>query len=139
MTPEVMAEIHARALPEGRAWSADEMADLSRTPGFACHHDHGFALGRAIAGEAELIMLAVDPVYQGHGHGRALLADFESTAASKGAERLFLEVAADNHGALALYDSMGWTRVGVRKAYYKRATPPKIDALLYEKTLVGLA
>lgn len=135
MTPADMAAIHARALPEGRAWSPDEMAALSRAPGFACPHLHGFALGRVIVDEAELIMLAIDPPHQGCGHGRTLLRAFETRASALGAQRLFLEVAADNQSAIALYDSMGWHLNGRRKSYYARADGPKIDALLYEKTL----
>ena len=35
-----------------------------------------------------------------------------------GAASLFLEVGADNPAALALYAGLGFTRVGMRKAYY---------------------
>lgn len=135
MTPEAMAQIHARAFPAGRAWSASEIAQLVTPPGFACTNTAGFAIGRAIAGEAELIMLAVDPAHQGHGHGRALLRQFEATCAGKTIDRLFLEVAADNSAAIGLYDSTGWQRIGLRKAYYRRQNGPKIDAILMEKRI----
>jgi ribosomal-protein-alanine N-acetyltransferase len=41
-----------------------------------------------------------------------------SYAASLDARALFLEVGADNPAALALYASLGFDRVGQRKAYY---------------------
>ena len=64
MTPEAMAALYARAFPDGRAWSAEEIAALTAPPGFAVTAPAGFALGRAVAGEAELVTIAVD-----HGPG----------------------------------------------------------------------
>lgn len=135
MTPADMAQIHARAYANGRAWSEDEIAQLITEPGFACTCPAGFAIGRAIADEAELIMLAVDSARQGQGHGRALMALFDAACAARNAQRLFLEVAADNAPAIALYDSTGWHRIGLRKGYYRRSEGQKIDAILYEKRI----
>lgn len=130
MTPEEMAAIYARAFPEGRAWSAEELAGLTRAPGFVVTSTDGFAIGREVAGEAELITIAVDPAAQGQGQGRALLAAFE--AASE-AQDYFLEVAADNGPAIALYSRLGWQETGRRKGYYARENGVAVDALTMAK------
>lgn len=131
MTAAEMARIHAAAFADSRAWPAEEIADLATPPGFVVTVSQGFAIGRSVAGEAELITIAVDPAAQGQGQGRALLAAFESAAR---AERLFLEVAADNRPALALYHAAGWVEAGRRPRYYPRGTGGAVDALTLTKT-----
>ena len=118
----------------GKGASLGELtgAGLPVPPGFVVTVSQGFAIGRSVAGEAELITLAVDPAAQGHGKGRKLLAAFESAAQ---ADRLFLEVAADNRPALALYHAAGWAEAGRRPRYYPRATGGAVDALTLTKTL----
>ncbi len=135
MTPEAMAALHARAFPAGRGWHAAEIADLvAATGGFAVTAPEGFALGRAVAGEAELLTIAVAPEHRRAGAGRALLARFEAEAAQRGAETAFLEVADDNAAAHALYRAAGWRETGRRKGYYARPNGA-IDALTLAKKL----
>lgn len=131
-----MAEVYVAAFPSGRAWTALEIADLiGGVGGFAVHREAGFAIGRAIAGEAELVTLAVAPEARRQGEGRALLSDFERAAKDRGAEAAFLEVAADNTAARALYGSAGYDQTGLRAGYYKRADGTAIDALILSRAL----
>ncbi|MEZ5720291.1 MAG: GNAT family N-acetyltransferase [Paracoccaceae bacterium] len=132
--PEAMAALYARAFPDGRAWSAEEIAALTAPPGFAVTAPAGFALGRAVAGEAELVTIAVDPPARRRGAGRALLDAFEATARARGAVTAFLEVAEDNPAARALYAATGWAETGRRKSYYARSTGA-VDALTLSKSL----
>lgn len=134
MTPAAMAAIHAAVFPERRAWSANEIAGLAEAPGFAVTAATGFALGRAVAGEAELVTLAVAPGARRAGTGRALLAAFEAEAQARGAITAFLEVAADNAAGMALYRSAGWQETGRRKGYYARPQGA-VDALTMAKAL----
>ncbi len=135
MTPADMAAIYASAFPNSRAWSAEEIAGLIAGPGgFAVSSEAGFALGRAIAGEAELITIAVAPEARRKGAGKALLAAFEAQAQAREADTGFLEVAADNTGALALYRGAGWQENGRRKGYYARPTGA-VDAITMLKSL----
>lgn len=135
MTPDDMAAVYAAAFPLGRAWSADEIAAVVDGPGgFAVTGETGFALGRAIAGEAELITIAVAPRARRNGIGRALLARFEAEARALRAEAAFLEVADDNAAALALYRGAGWQETGRRKGYYARPAGP-VDAVTMAKAL----
>ncbi|MEC7764496.1 MAG: GNAT family N-acetyltransferase [Pseudomonadota bacterium] len=132
-----MAEIYAAAFATGRAWSALEIAELiGGAGGFAVYREAGFAIGRAIAGEAELITLAVRPEARRKGEGRALLSAFEVAARARAAETMFLEVAADNAAAYSLYQATGWVETGRRKGYYPRQHGPAVDAILMTKPLV---
>jgi len=98
----------------------------------------GFVCAQTVAGEADIHTIAVNPVAQGAGHGRALLAALESRLGERGISRIILEVAADNERALRLYQAAGFREDGRRKSYYKRANGPAIDGLLMSKAL-GLA
>ncbi|MFP4275098.1 MAG: GNAT family N-acetyltransferase, partial [Paracoccaceae bacterium] len=60
----------------------------------------------------------------------SMLARFEAQARARQAERAFLEVAADNRAALALYRAAGWAEAARRAGYYTRAGALPEDALL---------
>lgn len=136
-----MAELHARAhAPGDRPWSAAEFAGLAAPPhGIAVLEPQGFALGRQVADEAELLMIAVAPEARRRGLGQALLARFEAAARDRGAARAFLEVAAGNRPARALYAAAGWREAGLRRGYYRRANGPAEDAIVMEKSLRPLS
>ncbi|MEW5813297.1 MAG: ribosomal protein S18-alanine N-acetyltransferase [Actinomycetota bacterium] len=73
-------------------------------------------LGRSKPFEYEVHTIAVDPAYQGHGIGREMLRRLVEYA-DGGA--IFLEVRTDNEAAIRLYESEGFTRIGLRKRYYR--------------------
>ena len=72
-------------------------------------------LGRTPPFEYEVHTIGVDPVYQGCGIGRRLLDELLDFAAG-GA--VYLEVRTDNEPAIALYRSVGFERIGLRRRYY---------------------
>lgn len=126
-----MARIHHACFADHRAWPATEMADMLQNPhSFAITREGGFLIGQAVAGEAEILTLAVDPAARRQGIGRALVTDFLSTARQKGAEQAFLEVEAENAPAIALYTRCGFAQTGLRRAYYQRADGLRSDALI---------
>ena len=131
-----MAAIHKVAMQVPAPWTAlDFDALLSGDTVFAASPaPTGFALGRVVLDEAELLTLAVHPEAQRHGIGRACLALFETEAAARGAARFHLEVAETNSPARALYKAAGWEEVGRRKAYYK-GNASRIDAILMAKRI----
>lgn len=136
MTPDEMARIHARAMTVPPPWSAPVMAGFLSAPGAVfASADNAFALGRVIADEAELLTIAVDPAAQRQGLGRACLTRFIDACRKAGARRVFLEVAADNHAARALYLSLGFAEDGRRKGYYRPTGAEPIDAILMSKVL----
>jgi ribosomal-protein-alanine N-acetyltransferase len=136
---EALAAAHATSF--AAPWSAADFADLLASPGvFALAARtpdgvRGFILARAVAGEAEILTLAVDPARRRQGAARALLAAAEGAALAAGAETLFLEVAVDNPAAIALYRGAGFEPAGRRRDYYARATAAAVDALVLRKTL----
>lgn len=138
MTPTALAELHALCFSVPRPYTAAEFGDLLASHlVFLCPHASGFALGRAVAGEAELLTLAVHPEHRHAGIGRGLLSDFESEARRRGAVTAFLEVAADNRPAIALYKSAGYAETGRRKDYYRAAAGGHVDAAIMSRALTG--
>jgi ribosomal-protein-alanine N-acetyltransferase len=73
-------------------------------------------LGRKKPYEYEIHTIGVDAAYHGKGIGRQLLTALLEHAASG---TIFLEVRTDNEAAIALYESVGFVRVGMRRRYYR--------------------
>ena len=95
----------------------------------------GFVIGQVAADVSEIISIGVDERAQRRGLGRILFDGFTRAVTRAGAKRLFLDVAADNTAAFALYTAMGCVEVGRRKAYYVRHEAPSVDAIVMTKVL----
>ncbi|MDG2497424.1 MAG: tRNA (adenosine(37)-N6)-threonylcarbamoyltransferase complex transferase subunit TsaD [Aquiluna sp.] len=77
---------------------------------------------------------------QGQGLGRMLAEALLAKAKSLGSEAVFLDVRADNSGAIALYKKLGFVQIDVRKNYYR---PAGVDALvmkleIYQPIVLGV-
>lgn len=96
----------------------------------------GFALSRVVAGEAELLLLAVLRARQHRGIGQLLLNRFVDDARRRGARQLHLEVR-DGNPAIRLYKQAGFSQVGRRRNYYSGRDGQLFDALTLAKTLDG--
>lgn len=133
MTPDQLAALHIRCFPaDPRPWSAPEFEQLLESPlNFLLVRPQGFLLGRSVAGEAELLTLAVAPEARRRGLGSRLLEDFAATSRRRGAGDAFLEVAAGNAAAIALYAGRGWESAGLRRNYYA----PGLDAIVMRQAL----
>ena len=90
----------------------------------------GFILTRVLDQEAEILTFAVVPSFQKMGVGRCLLNELLIFLASINCGKIFLEVAVDNEPAIALYTSVGFTAVGTRLNYYKRADQSFVSAIV---------
>ncbi len=73
----------------------------------------------AIAGEAHITLLAVDPHYQQQGLGQAMLYALLLAAYQRQLERATLEVRVSNQAALTLYTKFGFREAGRRKRDYQ--------------------
>lgn len=136
MTPDMLATIHAAAFAGSRGWSAREFDELLSSPFcFLVGNENGFAIGRVIADEAELLTIATPPSVQRSGFGRQCLTGFHREATARGAVSAFLEVAEDNAAAIALYESEGWSQTAVRKGYYARIGANPVDARILTRHL----
>jgi ribosomal-protein-alanine N-acetyltransferase len=134
---EHLAAIHAQSFTEmPRPWSASEIAEVADAPGaILLEEAAGFALGRVVLDEAELLTIAVAPAARRAGLGRRLLTAFERAAAHRGAVRVFLEGAGRTTAAQALYLSSGYDPVGARRGYYQGVGGDRDDAVVMSKTL----
>jgi len=95
----------------------------------------GFIIIRLVQDQAEILTVLVDQAKRQKGLGRNLLIAGEDAARARGGDIMFLEVAEDNHGAIALYRTAGYEPIGRRPAYYKR-DDGRIAALTYRKNLL---
>jgi ribosomal-protein-alanine N-acetyltransferase len=133
-TGEITA-LHARLFDP--PWSALSIAATLEHPGSTAlvallgqpRELGGFVLGQLAADEAELLSIGVAPEWQCRGLGRQLVQALARAVKRAEAKRLFLEVAADNDAAFALYRGLGFVEVGRRKGYYQRRSGPPVDAL----------
>ena len=87
----------------------------------------GYVGSQTVLGEADMMNIAVAPSHRRQGIARLLV---EELIRQLDAYQLTLEVRASNAGAIALYESLGFTQVGLRKNYYRK---PKEDALILRK------
>ena len=137
MTPAALAALHRRSFRSPPPWSEADFAGFLSDPlaFLLVEGDAGFLLGRAVAGEAELLTLAVAPESRRLGLGRKLVARFLYQARLRGAGRAFLEVSAENPAAIALYESAGFAAAGRRRGYYATPEDRRIDAVVMARDL----
>lgn len=135
---EALADAHASAFE--RPWPAADILRFAEDPGgFALATDGerglaGFILCRVLAGEAEILTLAVRPAERRRGVARGLV-EAAAVLASRTADALFLEVAEDNPAAIALYAGSGFSQVGRRTGYYARNGAAAADAIVMRRAL----
>lgn len=89
----------------------------------------GYALVMLVLDEAHLLNLSVAKTLQGQGLGRILLAHMIAISQRHQAANMFLEVRVSNTKAIALYESMGFCEMGIRRNYYPTKTGRE-DAVL---------
>lgn len=134
--PDIMPVMRAAFDPRfGEAWTDAQCIGVLSVPESRLHLAGadvvtGFALSRVIIDECELMLLAVDPVAQRTGVGRALLDEVIRDAQSAGAKSIFLEMRNGN-SALRLYSSAGFVEVGRRRSYYRGSNGESFDAVTY--------
>jgi [ribosomal protein S18]-alanine N-acetyltransferase len=130
---EAMVSLHATGFETG--WGTPTLAEFVHSDFVIVAGEpiSGFIVARKALDEAEIITLVVDPAAQRAGQGHALLTHLMSKLLKAGVDRIFLEVACDNVAAIGLYKTAGFSQIGLRKAYYQRASGPACDALVMSK------
>ncbi|MBP5858207.1 GNAT family N-acetyltransferase [Marivibrio halodurans] len=114
-------------------WPEPSVAELMNSPGvwglvaMVDATPAGFVLARVIAREAEILAIGTVPAQRRAGLARALMTRAIAIAAPH-ADAMFLEVGADNPSARALYLSLDFHEVGLRRDYYRRADGRRVDA-----------
>ena len=135
----LLAMLHAESFGDA-CWSLSQITDsLALATTYAvvvseADASHGFIFCQIAGGEADILTICVRPSVRGKGAGRLLLETMLSDAQRQKAQRVFLEVATDNHPALALYQKAGFRSNGIRPNYYHRGALT-IDAVMLEREL----
>ena len=122
-------------------WSEGIFRDCMRV-GYTCVvcEQHGRVCGYAVlsvsAGEAHILNVCVAPASQGQGLGRRMLEYLLDLASVGRVDTVLLEVRPSNHAARALYDTVGFNEIGLRRAYYPAQGSDREDALVLAKALM---
>ncbi|MBQ8293846.1 MAG: GNAT family N-acetyltransferase [Alphaproteobacteria bacterium] len=124
-----LANLHKLCFPD-KPWAAEEFADLKKSGCEIIASQNGFIVYRAVADEAEIITIGVHPEARRGGIAVAMLGIMEADLKKQGVKHIFLEVAADNSPARALYEQNGFVKIGVRPKYYDG-----IDAVMMRKDI----
>ena len=122
------------------AWSPESLASEIAGPG---RWYVGAVVGGELVGyaglwfdgyDAQVMTIGTDERFQGRGLGRRMLDNLLDRARTLGAAVVLLEVRVDNDPAIHLYESAGFERLGMRRAYYQ---PGNIDAWTMRLDLRG--
>ena len=131
---EAVSALEARSFADG--WSVESLrrtfANPCNTGLIAMHRDEfaGYVIAQRIAGEGEILRIAVKPELRRSGVGRRLIAALEE--ASPDITEWNLEVRASNEPARGLYGSAGYVPMYIRQDYY---SDPVDDAVCMKKVL----
>lgn len=70
------------------------------------------------AAEADILTVGVVPEHRGNGIAKALMALITDWAKVQGSTAMMLEVKVDNPEAIGLYESLGYSKLNIRKDYF---------------------
>jgi len=116
-------------------WTRGIFADCIKV-GYSCwvYREKGNFIGYCVMalgpGEAHILTLCVDPDFQRRGHARMIMNFMLRLARKWQAETIYLEVRPDNHVAIRLYISLGFSEAGRRPNYYPAENGRREDALI---------
>jgi [ribosomal protein S18]-alanine N-acetyltransferase len=138
-----LSMLHRACFPE-EPWDPPAMARIMAIAGFFGRilwedgEPAGFALALDLGGECEILSLGVVPGRRRAGSGSALLASICEEMLRRGGHSVFLEVAADNAAARALYAARGFVQIGRRLNYYRRPAG-LADALVLRRAIARVS
>ena len=115
-------------------WSRGNFSD-SLNSGYSCWvmeldgEIMGYGVLMMVLDEAHLLNISIASDQQGRGFGRTLLEHMMQLGRQHGGLNMFLEVRPSNVSAIALYESMGFNEMAIRRNYYP-AKQGREDAVL---------
>ncbi len=135
----VFSALHAECFHEG--WDSAAFASLMAVPGttsflalVATEEPAGFMLVRQADDQGEILTIGTRPALRRQGIAIAMLSHAMARLRSRGVRKLFIEVAASNAAARALYASTGFKVRGTRPAYYAKLGGRE-DAIVMSRVL----
>lgn len=139
--PEEVFELAAlEASCFASSWSAQQFLTAFSQKGFLAFglRENGalrcYLSCHAVLDEMEIVNLATVPWLRRQGLARRLLEGVLHVVENMGIKREYLEVRVSNAPALALYEGLGFKKVGLRKRYYPDT---KEDALVMQRIAPG--
>lgn len=90
----------------------------------------GYIGSQSVPPESDVMNVAVHPEHRRKGIAQLLILALCDALKAAGNTSLTLEVRAGNSPAIALYEKLGFSKVGLRKNYYRN---PREDALILRK------
>ncbi len=130
---EPVLQVEQQAYPH--PWTRGNFSDALRS----AYHARVLLAGEELLGyyvamqgvdEVHLLNITVAPTYQGQGWGRVMLDALALWSRGLGAQWLWLEVRVGNTRAIAIYETHGYRRVGLRKNYYPAGPGRREDAVV---------
>jgi ribosomal-protein-alanine N-acetyltransferase len=123
---DLAAVANLDALCQGHPWAPEHFREElargesghARVATGPSHLVEGYFCGWLVLDELHVGSLGVDPARRRRGIGRRLVQEAHSWASARGATLSHLEVRSGNIAAISLYASLGYRRVGIRRAYY---------------------
>lgn len=94
----------------------------------------GYCLYQMMFEQAEILRIGTHPDYQRQGIASQTIDKLHDVLQSNQVESLLLEVRADNHAAIALYEQQDFIVIHKRKGYYQSPHQPAVDALIMQHT-----
>lgn len=92
----------------------------------------GYIGSQTVMDESDMMNVAVHPEHRRRGIAEGLVLALAAALREKGSIYLTLEVRDSNVPAIALYEKLGFSQVGLRKNYYRN---PREDARILRKLL----
>ena len=133
---EAVAELEKECFSD--PWSASSVASELENPlsQWLVAESFGEVIGyigsQTVLDEADMLNLAVAPMYRRQGVGEALIEALCARLSDNCVKTLALEVRESNAPAISLYEKLGFTLAGVRPNYYFK---PRENALILKKKL----
>jgi len=137
---EPLAKLHAESFTD-TVWTLEQIIGsltLNTTCGWVAYANKqpmGFILCQLADEQAEILTFCVHPQNRRQHIGEQLLQQAIAAIRAENIKTIFLEVAADNSAACALYKKLGFKVNGRRKGYYRRGTS-MVDAIYYSKIII---
>ncbi|OOS04719.1 ribosomal-protein-alanine N-acetyltransferase [Moraxella cuniculi DSM 21768] len=94
-----------------------------------------YCLFQVVFETAEIHRIGTHPDYHRRGLATRLMTAVNQSVAAAGAERLLLEVRADNVAAIGLYQRQGFEPIDVREGYYRADDGQSVDALIMQQRI----
>lgn len=137
-----MADVHVAQVAELEKicfctpWSENSVASELKNPlslwlvALDAETVAGYIGSQSVAGEADMMNVAVHPDYRRRGIAKRLVTALVAALKETDVHSLTLEVRVSNTSAIGLYRQLGFIQVGVRPGYYRN---PKEDAYILRK------